>query len=270
MEFIMKKKIILLIKFVFILILFLFIEIIFRIKYTDHIPILTFHRLISDEEKRRKFINNQWIGSIDVFAQMMEWLFVNNYKTISTKEFYQWYKGHIEYPPKTVLITFDDGHYDFYYLVFPILKKYNFKATFFIVGNRTQKETPKYNENKIGYIGEDIIEKLKEIYPNIEFQSHSYNLHNKINGKALIEYMSIQEIKLDILSNSKFNFTTMAYPFGKYNNNIKKILAEQGYLCAFACGPFGYATRNSDKYAIPRIQLDGFANINNMIKWVKY
>ena len=88
MEFIMKKKIILLIKFVFILILFLFIEIIFRIKYADHIPILTFHKLISDEVKRKNIINNQWVGSIDVFDQMMNWLYVNNYKTISTKEFY--------------------------------------------------------------------------------------------------------------------------------------------------------------------------------------
>ena len=268
MEFIMKKKNILLIKFVFIFILFLFIEIIFGIKYADHISILTFHRLISDEVKRRKFINNQWIGSIDVFAQMMEWLFVNNYKTISTIEFYQWYKGYKQYPRKTVLITFDDGHYDFYYLVFPILKKYNFKATFFIVGNRTNKKTPKYNATKIGYIGEDIIEKLKEIYPNIEFQSHSYNLHSIRNGKALIEYKSIQEIKSDILANSKYNFSAIAYPYGKYTKSIKKILAEQGYLCAFTTWPYDYATRNSDKYAIPRIEITGFSNINDMIKWV--
>ena len=261
----MKKKNILLIKFVFIFILFLFIEIIFGIKYADHISILTFHRLISDEVKRRKFINNQWIGSIDVFAQMMEYLFVNNYKTISTKEFYQWYKGHIEYPPKTVLITFDDGNYDFYYLAFPILKKYNFKATSFIVGNRTEKRTPKYNENKIGYIGEDIIEKLRKIYPNIEFQSHSYNFHSKRNDKPLIEYMSFQEIKSDILSNSKFNFTTMAYPYGTYNRNIKRLLDDYGYLCAFSFGKFGYATRNSDKYAIPRIKISGFSNINILI-----
>ena len=143
-------KSIILIILIFIFILILFVEDIFGIKYTARIPILTFHKLISDEDKRRKFINSKWIGSIDVFDQMMNWLYVNNYKTISTKEFYHQYKGYIEYPPKTVLITFDDGNYDFYYLAFPILKKYNFKATAFIVGNRTEKKTPKYNENKIG------------------------------------------------------------------------------------------------------------------------
>lgn len=266
----MKMKSIILMILIFIFILILFVENFFGVKYTDRIPILTFHKLISDEVKRKKFINNQWVGSIDVFDQMMDWLYVNNYKTISTKEFYQWYKGYTEYPPNTVLITFDDGNYDFYYLAFPILKKYNFKATVFIVGNRTEKKTPKYNENKLGYIGEDIIEKLKEIYPNIEFQSHSFNFHSKRNDKPLIDYMSFQAIKSDILANSKFNCTTMAYPYGKYNKNIKRILDEQGYLCAFAFGPYGYATRNSDKYAIPRIKIGGFSNINDMINWVKY
>ena len=84
----MKMKSIILIILIFIFILILFIENIFGVKYTDRIPILTFHKLISDEVKRKKFINNQWVGSIDVFDQMMNWLYVNNYKTISTKEFY--------------------------------------------------------------------------------------------------------------------------------------------------------------------------------------
>ena len=82
--------------------------------------------------------------------------------------------------------------------------------------------------------------------------------------------MSFQAIKSHILEYSKFNFTTMAYPYGEYNKNIKRILDELGYLCVFAFWPYGYASRNSDKYAIPRIKISGFSNINDLIKWVKY
>ena len=32
-------------------------------------------------------------------------------------------------PPRSVVLTFDDGTYDFYKLVFPLLKKYGFPAT---------------------------------------------------------------------------------------------------------------------------------------------
>ena len=63
----------------------------------DHIPILAFHKLVPDETKREKYIKNQWVGSIDVYSKMMQWLYINDYKTINTEEFYRWYKGDIEY-----------------------------------------------------------------------------------------------------------------------------------------------------------------------------
>ena len=200
--------------------------------YTDRIPILTFHRLVPEDIKNtKKYINKQYIGSIEKFAEMMEWLYSNDYKTINTTEFYLWYKGKIEYNRKTVLITIDDGFYDEYYLAYPIIKKYNFKITSFIVGSRIKKKTPKYNKNKIGFIGQDIIDKIKKEYPNIEFQSHSYNMHYRTkNNQIRIKRMDFEELKLDVLSNSKFGFTTMAYPYGKYNINIKSILKEQRYL----------------------------------------
>ena len=238
---------------------------------TDRIPVLTFHRLVPDHVKKEKYANNQWIGSIDVFAEMMEWLYVNGYETISTEDFYEWYIGNREYSPKTVLITFDDGFYEDYYLVYPILKKYNFKATSFIVGSRINLKTPKYNETKIGYIGEDVVNKMREEYPNFEFQSHSYNMHYYTKDrKHRIKSMSIQEMEADTISNEVYGFTTMAYPYGDYNIYMEKVLEEQGYLCAFRFGPSKYATRNSDRFAIPRIKINGFATINDMIKWVKY
>ena len=58
--------------------------------------------------------------------------------------------------------------------------------------------------------------------------------------------MTMHELKDDALVNSKYNFTVMVYPFGKYNKNIERILKKQGYLCAFTFTPDNYATRNSD------------------------
>jgi peptidoglycan/xylan/chitin deacetylase (PgdA/CDA1 family) len=235
-----------------------------------HIPILTFHKLVPDQVKRSVYINNEWVGSIDIFSQMMKWLYVNHYRTISTEEFYKWYRGEVDYSTKVILITFDDGYYDVYHLAYPILKKYNLKATSFLIGSKIKKYTKKYIQYFNGYIGEDVIEKVRKEYPNIEFQSHSYNLHYKKNGKAIISNISVQKLKNDTIANSKFNFTTMAYPYGVYNKRIIKVLEDQGYLCAFTFGPSGYATRNSSRYSIPRIKINCFSNISEMIKWVKY
>ena len=89
---------------------------------TDKIPILTFHRLVPDDVKKEVYPTNQWVGSVKVFEEMISYLHDNGYKTISTEEFYDWYSGKVEFDKKTVVITFDDGFYEDYYLALPILK----------------------------------------------------------------------------------------------------------------------------------------------------
>lgn len=240
-------------------------------EYTDRIPVLTFHRLVPDDVKKTRYKNNQWVGSVKRFEEMMKYLYDNGYKTISSQEFYEWYIGEREYNKKTVMITFDDGFYEDYYLALPILKKYNLKATSFLVGSRIKDKTKEYNKNSTGFIGMDIIEKVRKEYPNFEFQSHSYNMHYYTkNKKHRIKSMSYEELEKDVLLNDRFNFITMAYPYGDFNNSIKEILAKSGYLVAFRFGPSDYATRDSDRFAIPRIKMNDKATVNKMIKWLNY
>ncbi len=236
---------------------------------TDHIPIFTFHRLVPDYIKNKKYSNNQWVGSIDVFATMMEYLYNNGYETISTEEFYEWYIGERECNNKTVMITFDDGFYEDYYLALPILKKYGFKATSFVVGSRIKDITRKYDRNVTAYIGLDVIEEVRRNYPNFEFQSHSYNMHYYTkNGKHRIRSMSEEDMIEDVEQNKEYNFTTMAYPYGDYNNKIKRVLENAGYLVAFRFGPSEVATRDSDRFAIPRIKINGKATLATLKKWL--
>ena len=134
-----KKKLFI---FIFILIdifVFEFYKIIkigiFNDQYTQRIPIFTFHRLVPEDIKNKFFSNDEFVGSIRIFDEMIKYLYDHGYKTISTNELYKWYIGEKEIPKKTVMITIDDGHYEDYYLVYPIIKKYNFKALSFVIGN---------------------------------------------------------------------------------------------------------------------------------------
>ena len=239
--------------------------------YTDRIPVLTFHRLVSDKVKKEQYPDNQWVGSIDVFDGMMKYLYDNGYQTIGTEEFYEWYIGKKEYGKKTVMITFDDGFYEDYYLVYPVLKKYNFKAISFVVGSRIKDTTLKYDDHITSFLGMDVINKVRKEYPNFEFQSHSYNMHYYTkNKKHRIKTMSYDELLYDTQMNAKYNFISMAYPYGDYNEDIEKILEENGYLVAFRFSPADYATRESDRFAIPRIKITGNHTLDDMIKWVSY
>ena len=273
-----KKKLFI---FIFILIdifVFEFYKIIkigiFNDQYTQRIPIFTFHRLVPEDIKNKFFSNDEFVGSIRIFDEMIKYLYDHGYKTISTNELYKWYIGEKEIPKKTVMITIDDGHYEDYYLVYPIIKKYNFKALSFVIGNNIHNKTDSYNKYLDSYIGIDVIYKVREEYPFFEFQSHSFNMHYSWTDKGKIIRrifnMSIDDLENDVLLNDKYNFTSMSYPYGQFNEQIQEILEDHGYLIAFRfeCSS-NYATKNNNMFAIPRIKLNGFANIYTLKKWLR-
>ena len=75
---------------------------------------------------------------------------------------------------------------------------------------------------------------------------------------------------LTIIKNKKYGFTSMAYPYGSFNEKIKKLLKKHGYLISFRFGPSEYATRNVDRFAIPRIKLYGDVTLETLKNWLKY
>ena len=56
----------------------------------------------------------------------------NGYNTISVDSYYNHLKAGTPLPEKTIMITFDDVYAGQYRYAMPILRKYNFTATFYI------------------------------------------------------------------------------------------------------------------------------------------
>lgn len=55
------------------------------------------------------------------------------YNPVSLDQLYDYVTGQKGLPPKPVVITFDDGYRDTYETALPILKRYGFKSTHFII-----------------------------------------------------------------------------------------------------------------------------------------
>ena len=66
-------------------------------------------------------------------------LLENGYTFMSFKELDNADNKKIELPKKPILITFDDGYYSNYRDIYPILKKYNIKASIFIITDNIGK-----------------------------------------------------------------------------------------------------------------------------------
>ena len=80
----------------------------------------------------------------ELFEEHLKYI-AARYQTFTYTEAYAYVKEKGKLPVNSLLITFDDGYYDNYKVVFPLLKKYELKATFFIntlfLGNSARQES---------------------------------------------------------------------------------------------------------------------------------
>ena len=249
-----KKNIL---KTIFLLILILLILTLTYLYKNPKIPVLCYHNIATQDEKANYPEESDWTITTDNFKEHLDYLKNNNYKTLTMDEFYNWKIGNLNLPYKSVLITFDDGFLSNYEYAFKLLKEYNMNATVFVVGSFIDSSTTnEWNGNIKTYMTKDILENLKNEYPNIEIYSHSYNLHYQgaINQdkEALI-----QDIK--DFDNLYPNNDILCYPFGQYNDNIEECLKESNYKMAFRYGPdkkdYKKASRNDNIYEIPRLNV---------------
>lgn len=227
------------------------------------IAILCYHNISTQEEKNNFPQEKVWTIDIENFEEQLKYLQKNNYKTLTMNEFVEWKSGKLDLPFKSVLITFDDGFLSNYEYAFPLLKKYNMNATVFIVGNFIENGKNTWTGNLNDYMSRDILEKSKIEYPNIEFYSHSYNMHYQ----GAIEILSEKEIEEDIEKFNEFieNNNIYCYPFGAYNEKMLNALKDKEYKYSFIFGPtseeYRKASRKDNELLIPRLNISSGMDI---------
>lgn len=226
--------------------------------------ILTYHRVVATSVKEKYFKDNEWVNDLSLFEKQMKYLHEEGYKTLSLDEYYDWYTGKVKYDTsKTCLITFDDGDIENYYNVLPILKRYNLKATVFIVGSRVQSSTDWVKDScEPQYLTEELINKMQEEYPNFEIQSHTYNMHRKgEDGVPVVSKMNREEIEADFDAMAKYNMKYLAYPHGYCTKLVQQVAKEKGYKLAFGFTRYGPSSRKDDPYNIRRVKINGQSNM---------
>ncbi|MCB9772385.1 MAG: polysaccharide deacetylase family protein [Candidatus Omnitrophica bacterium] len=74
------------------------------------------------------------------FSKQIEHL-KKNYNVLKGEDFFRILKNREQFPPKSILVTFDDGYADNFYQALPILESYNTQALFYI--STSQLNTPR-------------------------------------------------------------------------------------------------------------------------------
>ena len=159
------------------------------------------------------------------FEQQMSFLFQKGYRCLSLPDVIVNFQEGKPQPERSFVLTFDDGYFDIYKNAFPVLKKFGFSATVFVVVKPVEDGVP-------GYLS---WQQMRELTQNqFTFGSHTLthprlpSLDTKTIGRELDESKKVIEDRLggpvDLL----------AYPYGESNEDIQDMAYKTGYHAA--CG----------------------------------
>ena len=221
----------------------------------SRIAVLNYHFFYDEATEKG---NQSIFISTKKFEEQLKYLKDNNYKTLTMKEFKAWMYGEIELPKRSVLITVDDGAQGTGFhngnKLIPLLEKYDAKATLFLITGWWDKSN---------YVSK-----------NLEIESHTNDMHteglckNVTRGAKMLclsdeEVLKDLKASVDILGTN----TAFAFPFYAYSEKSIELLKKTGFKLAFIGGNVK-ATRNSNKYKIPRYPIQKSITLEQFINMI--
>jgi peptidoglycan/xylan/chitin deacetylase (PgdA/CDA1 family) len=224
------------------------------------IPVLMYHKVNSSSK----------VGGLGLrvpvkeFEWEINYLSKNGYHGVSMSDIYNsWEKGE-KLPSKPIAITFDDGYEDNYTNAYPILKKYHFKATIFVVANT------------VGGINLfDVMQpinkmlnwaQIKELSSNgIEIGSHTLNHPHLASIKLERVKEELELSKKDLEDKIKKPVEILCYPYGSFNSEVENIASSAGYKMALTTRQ-GIISPSDNFFALKRIRIMGMYDHDKFIR----
>lgn len=222
-------------------------------------PRILMYHMISSHKKNAKF-NGLRVEPIE-FEKQIKYLVENNWTFFTMSQLIE-KKDNL--PKKSIAITFDDGYEDNFTNAFPILKKYNAKATIYIVVDRHDREwsSKRKEKNSSGELKNEpklLDEQIVQLIDSglIEIGSHTMTHDNLPTLSIEDKKVEIEDSKTKIEEKFKIKCNSFCYPFGLYDKEDVKIVKEFGYTNATITKKGIDDLSKSDLFELKRITVSG-------------
>lgn len=146
-------------------------------------------------------------------------------------------------PARAVALTFDDGYMDAYTTALPILQRYGFVATFYVVSGFVGQP---------GYMGWAELRTLRDA--GMEIGAHSIT-HPDLTSLGLEELRAqVGQSGAAIAAELGQPVVSFCYPGGRFSDTVVAVTREAGYTSATTTiqdGP------QADPFTLPRLRISG-------------
>ena len=217
------------------------------------VVVLCYHRF--EDNKRDQLA----INPTDFRAQMKQ-LKDDGIGVISMKDFLAWRRGEKSIPRKSCVITIDDGYISGYTVAWPILKEFGYPFTMFIytnyvnVGGKSLTWAQLEQMSDAGVDIESHTVSHHDLRHAPKGQDYATWLHNEVyTSKDILE----QKLGVKIIA--------FAFPYGTYNEQVRKMAADAGYQALFTVygQHMGIDARGDElgRYALDSLHPDLFKTV---------
>ena len=209
------------------------------------IPILMYHAIhVMDPSEAA---NAGLIVDPTTFESHLQALKEAGYYTLTPDEAYKALTENIlPENKKVVWLTFDDSLKDFYTNAFPLLQKYQMKATNNVITGFVQA-------GREDMLTLDEIKEMKE--KGMSFEDHTVNHPDLSTATADQQTLELRDSKAFLDDNLSQKTTTVAYPSGRYSDATLQIAESLGYKMGLTTNN-GLASLSNGLLSLNRVRVN--------------
>lgn len=230
---------------------------------SDKLPVLMYHRVAPEG---KECLNRFRITPED-FEDQLKYLQDSGFYSVRWEDWSRAIALKKSLPGRPIALTFDDGYLDFHQYAWPLLKKYGFTATVFLVSNqvgatniwddRHGEECPLMNWQQIRELDKE----------GVLFGSHSCT-HTALTALPPPKiYEEGVNSRICLSENLNYAVDLFAYPYGDTDELTADLISNCGYQFGFTCRP-GFSEFKTNPMLLPRIEVKGSDTIQDFVNKV--
>jgi peptidoglycan/xylan/chitin deacetylase (PgdA/CDA1 family) len=204
------------------------------------------------------------------FERQMAWLEWRGANVITLEEFLSCLREYRLPPAHSVVITMDDGYADNYEVAYPILRRYRFPATIFLVSDELGGCNDWDHDSELG--GRRLLPR-SDIWQmhagGMQFGAHT-RTHPKLDAVPNEQvYDEVYGSRETLERALHVPIRTFAYPYGRYDARTARIVEQAGFWCGCTVR-FGANTSLTHPYGLHRFEVrgtDSFLDFVIKLEW---
>ena len=219
------------------------------------VPILMYH-YIETPPKGANAVRVDLSVPPQRFEEQLRYLKQEGYQSINLEDLALHLTRGQPLPPKPVILTFDDGYADAYEHAFPLLKRYGFTGTFFLISAMLDRGDPEF-------LSWDQVIEMHQA--GMRFEPHSYNHPDMRNRGFQFLVFQILAPKEAIEARTGEPTHFFAYPSGRYDPYVIDVLRSANFWGAVTMEQ-GATHTADDLFTLKRVRVHGGDDLDTFIR----